>query len=247
MATQASEVKGVTASSGQLQCWVESLILGLGIPSAIWAISKFISVSIPAAVHGSPEQRFFFWFSAGVVVEWLFVIGLWFVLRRRGLSFTDLGVWRLGTWPAWVVALLLAALSIGSNLRLLPRMHVPISSAFLPHGFHLFAALTLGVTAGFCEEVLFRAYLMTQFAKVGYGKAMQTLIPGLAFGLAHAGYLNQGFLVWLGIVVPTAFLGMMWGLAYLLGRRSLIPVIVAHFLNDATALPWIAFFMVTAR
>jgi membrane protease YdiL (CAAX protease family) len=164
MATQASRVKGVTASSSRLQCWVESLILGLGIPSAIWAVSRLISVSIPAAVHGSPEQRFF-WFSA----------------------------------------------------------------------------------AGFCEEVLFRAYLMTQFAQVGYGKAMQTLIPGLAFGLAHAGYLNQGFLAWLGIVVPTAFLGMMWGLAYLLGRRSLIPVIVAHFLNDATALPWIAFFMVTAR
>ena len=247
MATQASGVKGITVSSSRFQCWVESLILGLGIPSAIWAVSRLISVSIPAAVHGSPEQRFFFWFSAGVVVEWLFVIGLWFVLRRRGLSFIDLGVWRLGTWPGWIVALLFAALSIGSNLRLLPRMHVPISDAFLPHGFHLFAALTLGITAGFCEEVLFRAYLMTQFAKVGYDKAMQTLIPGIAFGLAHAGYLNQGFLVWLGIVVPTAFLGMMWGLAYLLGRRSLIPVIVAHFLNDATALPWIAFFMVTAR
>ena len=247
MATQASELKGVTASSSRLQCWVESLILGLGIPSAIWAVSKLISVSIPAAVHGSPEQRFFFRFSAGIVVEWLFVIGLWFVLRRRGLSFTDLGVWRLGTWPAWVVALLLAALSIGSNLRLLPRMHVPISDAFLPHGFHLFAALTLGITAGFCEEVLFRAYLMTQFAKAGYGGALQIFMPGLAFGLAHAGYLNQGFLVWLGIMLPTAFLGMMWGLAYLLGRRSLVPTIVAHFLNDATALPWIIFFMVTAR
>jgi len=126
-------------------------------------------------------------------------------------------------------------------------MHVPISSAFLPHGFHLFAALTLGITAGFCEEVLFRAFLMTQFAKAGYGKSMQVLMPGVAFGLAHAGYLNQGFLVWLGIVLPTAFLGMMWGIAYLLGRRSLLPTIVAHFLNDATALPWIAFFMVTTR
>ena len=93
MAAQASEGKGAAASSSRLQCWVESLILGLGIPSAIWAVSKLISVSVPAAVHGSPEQRFFFWFSAGVVVEWLFVIGLWFVLRRRGLSFIDLGVW----------------------------------------------------------------------------------------------------------------------------------------------------------
>lgn len=126
-------------------------------------------------------------------------------------------------------------------------MGIPISSAFLPHGFHLFAALVLGTTAGFCEEVLFRAFLMTEFAEAGYGKAVQVLVPGVAFGLAHAGYLNQGFLVWLGIAVPTAFLGMMWGIAYLLGRRSLVPTIVAHFLNDATALPWITFFMMTYR
>jgi hypothetical protein len=42
---------GITASSSRLHCWVESLILGLGIPSAIWAVSPVISVSIPAAVH----------------------------------------------------------------------------------------------------------------------------------------------------------------------------------------------------
>jgi membrane protease YdiL (CAAX protease family) len=247
MATQASGVTGVTASSSRLHCWVESLILGLGIPSAIWVVSRVISVSIPAAVHGSPQERFFYWLSAGVVVEWLFVAALWFVLPHRGLSFRELGVWRLGTWPAWLVGLLLASLSIASNLRLLPRMHVPISNAFLPHGFHLFVALTLGITAGFCEEVLFRGFLMTEFAKAGYGKAMQVLVPGFAFGLAHAGYLNQGFLIWLGIMLPTMFLGMMWGVAYLMGRRSLVPTMVAHFLNDATALPWIAFFMVTAR
>ena len=157
--------------------------------------------------------------------------------QKSGVSFKDLGAWRVGTWAAWALALALAALSILSNLRLFPRMHIPISYAFLPHGFHLFAALVLGITAGFCEEVLFRAFLMTQFANAGYGKTIQVLIPGLAFGLAHAGYLNQGFLVWLGIVLPTAFLGMMWGAAYLLGRRSLLPTIVAHFLNDATALP----------
>ena len=95
-----------------------------------------------------------------------------------------MGVWRLGTWPAWMLALSLAALSIASNLRLFPRMGIPISSAFLPHGFHLFVALVLGVTAGFCEEVLFRGFLMTQFAEAGYGKATQVFVPGFAFGLA---------------------------------------------------------------
>jgi membrane protease YdiL (CAAX protease family) len=232
-------------ASFRRRVWLESLILGLGVPAAIWAVSKLISLSFPAAVHGSAEERFLLWILGGVIVEWAFVVVVWFVLRTRGSSFKNIGVWRLGTWPAWVMALLFAVLSIGSNLRFLPRMHIPISYAFMPPGFHLVAALLLGITAGFCEEVLFRAFLMTEFANAGYGNVIQVLMPGVAFGLAHAGYLNQGLLPWLGIMLPTAFLGMMWGIAYLLGRRSLLPVVVAHFLNDATALPWIAFFMVS--
>jgi membrane protease YdiL (CAAX protease family) len=242
-----SEVQRANASSGRLLCWVESLTLGLGVPSGIWAVSRLISLYIPVAVHGSPEQRFLLWILGGVIVEWSFVILLWFLLWARQSSFKDLGVWRLGTWAAWTLALLTAALSIASNLRFLPRMHIPIYYALLPHGFHLAAALLMGTTAGFCEEVLFRGFLMTEFAKAGYGKWMQIVIPGLAFGLSHAGYLSQGFLPWLGIAVPVACVGMIWGGAYLLGRRSLVPAVVAHFLNDATALPWIMFFMITSR
>jgi len=117
MSAEVSKIEELAPSSGKFRCWAESLILGLGIPSAIWASSKLISTSIPAAVHGSPEQRFLFWISGGVIVEWLFVVVLWFVLRHRGLSFKNLGVWRLGTWPAWVMALLFASLSIATFRR----------------------------------------------------------------------------------------------------------------------------------
>lgn len=194
MVMQTRELNAVAPPSGRLQCWVESLLLGLGMPAAIWAVSRLLTLSIPAAVHGSPEQRFFYWLIAGAIVEWLFVAVLWFVLRRRKLSLSSFGVWRFGTWSAWLVALLIAFLTIASNLRFFPRMHIPITNAFFPHGFHLLAALTIGITAGFCEEVLFRAFLMTQFANAGYGRLMQVLMPGVAFGLSHAGYLNQGFL-----------------------------------------------------
>jgi membrane protease YdiL (CAAX protease family) len=247
MVTEGSGVRAGGKSSGRIQCWVESVILALGSPLAIWGISRLISASVPAASHGSPEQRFLIWASEGAFVLWPFVIALWIVLRSRGFSFRELGVWRLGTWPAWLVALLITGLSISSNLRFLPRMHIPISYAFFPPGLHLPAALVIGITGGFCEEVLFRAFLMTEFANAGYSKAAQVVIPGFAFGLSHAGYLNQGFLPWLGLMLPTAFIGMVWGIAYLLGRRSLVPAIVAHFLNSATALPWILFFMVTAH
>lgn len=247
MGSHVSGVQKAGAPSSRLRCWVESLILGLGVPVAIWLVSRFITLTVPAAVHGSPEQRFLLWLMGGMIVEWSFILLLWFALRARGSSFKDLGVWRMGRWSAWVVALAIAALSIGSSLRFLPRMHIPISYAFMPPGFHLVAALLMGITAGFCEEVLFRAFLMTEFARAGYDKVMQVLIPGFAFGLSHAGYLNQGFLPWLGIALPTALVGMIWGIAYLMGRRGLVPAIVAHFLNDATALPWITFFMVIAH
>jgi membrane protease YdiL (CAAX protease family) len=228
-------------------CWIEFLILGLGLPATIRAISKLIVVAIPASVHGAPAERFLLWVTGPAIAEWLFVIGVSFALRHQGGSFRQIGVWRMGNWAAWVLALAVAAVSILSNLRFLPRMHVPLSYAFFPHGFHLVAALIMGVTAGFCEEVLFRAFLMTEFAKGGYGRVTQVIIPGVAFGLSHAGYLNQGLMAWLGIMAPTAVIGMVWGIAYLLGRRSLVPTIVAHFLNDATALPWIMFFIATAH
>jgi len=86
------------------QCWLETLVLGAGLPVAIWFLPKLISFSFAAALHGSPEQRFFY-LVPGVAAEWLFVAGLWFALRRRGERFKDLGVWRVGTWPAWVLAL----------------------------------------------------------------------------------------------------------------------------------------------
>ncbi len=36
MATQVPELSAVAPPSGPLQCWMESLLLGLGMPAAIW-------------------------------------------------------------------------------------------------------------------------------------------------------------------------------------------------------------------
>src|SRR5215469_6310720 len=248
MSVPNSGIDDTCNSSIRARCWTEAAVLALGLPSAILAVSKLLSLCLPSVAHGSAEQRFLLWISGPALVEWLFVLFVWLSLRARESSFAAIGVWRFGAWPGWLMALLFGALSIASNLRFLPMLHVPVSYAFWPRpAFHLFTALLVGITAGFCEEVQFRAFLMTEFAKAGYGRLMQVIAPGIAFGLSHAGYLNQGFLPWLGIMLPTAFLGMMWGVAYLLGRRALVPTMVAHFLNDATALHWIAFYMMLPR
>lgn len=224
-------------------CWVEWILLGFGLPGLIVGASRLVTSVIPAAQQGTLAQRYLLSLVGPVIAEWVFVVAAWLFLKHRHESFRGLGAWRRGNWAGWSFALLFAALAIGGNLRFFPRMGIPIWYAFAPHGFHLVGSLATGITAGFCEELLFRGLLMTHFAEAGYRRIGQVVIPGLSFGFSHLGYTVHGFWAGVGIMVPTAFLGMMWGVAYLLGRRSLLPCMVAHFLNDATALAWVGFFM----
>ncbi len=225
------------------QCWLEWLALGFGLPALIVAFSKLVSLSVPAARTGAVGHRYLWSLAGPVAAEWVFVIAAFFLLKRRGESLRSLGLERMGNWAGWSTALVFAAITIASNLRFFPRMGIPIHYAFAPTGFHLAASLLTGITAGYCEELLFRGLLMTDFARAGYGKASQIIVPGISFGFSHLGYSVHGFLPALGIMVPTAILGMLWGISYLLGRRALLPCMVAHFLNDATALSWVGFFM----
>lgn len=236
-------VPGDMSHKWKQRCWLEWGMLGFGLPGLIVTVSRLVRFLIPAARHGSLGQRYVLSIVGGVIAEWICVVAVWLYLRANNESFSDLGAWRAGNWAGWSLALSVAALTIASNLRFLPRMGVPISYAFAPRGFHLIVALATGITAGFCEEILFRGLLMTDFSKAGYGKSAQVILPGISFGFSHLGYTVHGFIAGAGIMIPTAILGMLWGIAYLLGRRGLLPCMVAHFLNDATALPWIGFFM----
>ncbi len=225
------------------QCWLEWLALGFGLPALISALSKLVTLSVPAARTGTLGERYLWSLAGPIIAEWVFVIGAFLVLRRRGESLRSVGLERMGNWAAWITALLFAAITIASNLRFFPRMGIPIHYAFAPTGCHLAASLLTGITAGYCEELLFRGLLMTDFAEAGYSKAAQIIVPGISFGFSHLGYSVHGLLPALGIMAPTAVLGMLWGISYLLGKRALLPCMVAHFLNDATALSWVGFFM----
>ena len=47
MDTRVSGVRTASASSGRLRCWPESLIFGLGVPAAFWAITKSFQIPSP--------------------------------------------------------------------------------------------------------------------------------------------------------------------------------------------------------
>ncbi len=84
--------------------------------------------------------------------------------------------------------------------------------------------ILLSVTAGICEEIIFRAYLQRQMAALTGNVWVGIAVSGLIFGSAH-GYEGAGRMVLVGIY------GMMFGLLAHF-RRSLRPGMIAHAFHD---------------
>ena len=84
--------------------------------------------------------------------------------------------------------------------------------------------MVLAMTAGFCEEVIFRGYLQKQLGLMTRSAAAGLLLQGIVFGVSH-GYQGAKFMLTIAVY------GCLFGcLAY--RRRSLRPGMIAHFLQD---------------
>jgi uncharacterized protein len=84
--------------------------------------------------------------------------------------------------------------------------------------------ILLSLSAGMCEEALYRGYLQRQFIAVARNVPAGILLSGALFGLAHS---YQGF----GQVLQIAVLGVMSGvLAH--WCKSVRPGMIAHALQD---------------
>jgi membrane protease YdiL (CAAX protease family) len=93
------------------------------------------------------------------------------------------------------------------------------------------AVLIISPTAAFCEEFLFRGYLLTQLHDWLHSLLWAWVVSSVAFGLAH---FYQG---WSGMI-RAGLLGAL--LAYPVVRwGSLYPAMLAHWMIDTVALLWL--------
>ena len=100
----------------------------------------------------------------------------------------------------------------------------------------LWAVLIIAPTAAFCEEFLFRGYLLTQLHDWLHSLLWAWVVSSVAFGLAHC---YQG---WSGMT-RAGLLGAL--LAYPVVRwGSLYPAMLAHWMIDTVALVWLGRWMV---
>jgi uncharacterized protein len=173
-------------------------------------------------------------YSLTLLLEWLVFAVVLAGVRRSGAPmrlvlgdrwqsarqvFRDIGIaaafWIVTSGLLYLLNRVLRTSAESSNLK-----------SILPHGTAEIALwLALSITAGICEETIFRGYLQCQFMALTNNAAGGILISAAAFGAAHA---YQGP----RMAILIALYGAMFGI--LAWRRgSVRPGMIAHAWQDS--------------
>lgn len=167
-----------------------------------------------------------------IAAEWGLLRYVAVGLRRGGTSLRALLGSRWASWRDVARDILIAAAAWGAWLaisaaseRFLGQGSAQGLATFLPRGpAEVVAWIALSISAGICEEAVYRGYLQQQLEALSGSSTVAVLGQGAFFGISH-GY--QG----LTNVVVIAVLGALYG-ALARWRRSLKPGMVLHAWMD---------------
>ncbi len=211
-----------TSNHGPLRAAIEVLIVA-GVYGGIYFYSD-LALRGPAAIAAS-------------------VAAITVLLRLRNESWTTLGL-RL---PRSISSILLGlALVIATYAAV--AASVVLATPLIEEWFGVKAQAPLEIdtlsryltlmaiawtTAAIGEEMLFRGFLLNRLAETlrsgPFGWALAVIAQSILFGVAHAYQGTYGVFI-------TGIVAFVFGVAYLIGRRNLLPLIFAHGLIDTVSL-----------
>lgn len=170
------------------------------------------------------------------------LVMLWLWLSRTPLR--DVGLVRPNSWVGGLVigGLLGVTFKVAMKAVVMPLLGVaPINAAYQylandPVAAVNFAAFVV-YGAGFSEELYFRGYLFERFGRLWGTSVLATsatlTTTTMVFAVRH--YVEQGF----PGVLNALFTGFAFGILFVVNRRRLWTVVVAHAAFDLTAIAMI--------
>jgi membrane protease YdiL (CAAX protease family) len=200
-----------------------------GLPAlSIWTVRGEDLLALP---------RKTLYFSAALS-QWLLTAVTFVIALITPAGFAGFHTIGPGAFARWLILLLAISLGgLGAVLMLEAKRWWPEESkwvyALIPRTKRekLWALALLAPTAAFCEEFVYRGYLLFQLSNYLHSAAWAWIISSLGFGMAHAYQKPSG-------VARATLLGAL--LAWPVVRLgSIFPSMAAHFLIDAVALIWL--------
>lgn len=171
-----------------------------------------------------------------LIAEWVLFFFIWLGLRIQRVPFASLFgeisakfrkiVLDIGIAVVFLIVANFVLAFLGGLLHV-ARHNARVQQLLPDTAAEIAVYLLVCITAGICEETIFRGYLQRQFTAYTRSAGIGALIQGILFGLAH---VYQGW----KMVVIIAVYGCLFG-ALVLWRKSLRPGMIAHFLQDSIA------------
>ncbi len=197
----------------------------------IFSVSGFISnSSSDASIQSSSKIMLYFMIIIG---EWALVYYMWIGIRKAKkislinlISNKDKIEFRLSDFlkgfSFWIAAnIILYLVKYLLNLPIVSNSN----ESLLPDNFLEYSSfLILALSAGFCEEVIYRGYFQKQFSIIFKNKWLAIILQGVLFGISH-GYQGIKY-----IIVITVY-GILFGVLVNF-VKNLKPGIIAHSWQD---------------
>jgi uncharacterized protein len=213
--------------------WLIFLVLGVILP---WRGRARLRKLLATPSVSTTERLSLY--ASTIAFQWAMVAVVGWRAWAHGFSVAELGLTIDGKWRVVLPGIVGGAVLTGFqwlNLRRMGRLP-PTSRGLLqalaerifPQSrVEMLPFFALALTAGICEEFLYRGFAMGAFLRAGSSAWGAVFISSFLFGLAH---LYQGY----GGAVGTMLLGGLFGAARI-SYHSLIPVVFWHSAVDLIA------------
>jgi len=167
-----------------------------------------------------------------LVFEWITLLWAWFGAWRKRVRLRELIG---GRWPNAKAVVLDLALGAGvwtlwisiSSIENMVFGHAASSISYPSNLLESLLAIAVAISAGFCEETVFRGYFQKQFWALTGSATAAVILQAAVFGMPH---VYQG----IRLATEATLYGILFG-ALAHWRGSLRPGILAHAWSDIAA------------
>jgi membrane protease YdiL (CAAX protease family) len=215
----------------------KSLEIGFTLLLVVMVPALSLATTRQAEIRALPRLAIY---SSAVLSEWLVTAigGAVVMVASTKLSVAGFEVCSLAAFAGWAAGLAgLSLAGLGAVLMAERRGWLQEESELvrllMPATLKekLWAALLVAPTAGFCEEFLYRGFLLSLLSQwchsVGWGWVLSSVVFGFAHTYQGVSGMIRVMLMGVLLAYPAVHLG------------SLYPSMAAHFLIDAVALVWL--------